>query len=60
MLGVFLRQHFSRNLERGWWPVSPDNFISASPPVLGLWACVWSHLAFYVDAGNLTWFLKFG
>lgn len=32
VLGVFLRQGFFLNLEFGWWPISPNNPVSA-------WGC---------------------
>lgn len=55
--GCILRQGFSLNMELRLVVSKPDNPVSAPPSVLVLWARVWSHLAFYVGAGSLTWFL---
>lgn len=55
--GCILRQGFSLNTELRLVASKSDNPVSAPPSVLVLWGCVWSHLAFYVGAGGLTWFL---
>lgn len=52
--GCILRQGFSLNMELRLVASKPDIPVSAPPSMLVLWACVWSHLAFYVGAGSLT------